>query len=110
MVSFFEAIYHRIAHALTEYECPRTEKQFMSSLLWKIFVFEMLNDFVPIAYAAWLKGKLGTPLSLNFLTELCDGGCIGEVTELVAVLLLARLFIGNTMEVRVVLIAVGARV
>lgn len=101
MVTVFETFYHWIAHKLTEYECPKTESQFISSLLWKIFIFEMMNDFVPIAYAAWVKGKVSTPLKLDFLSELCDGGCIGEVTELVAVLLLARLVVGNTMEVGV---------
>lgn len=100
MVSIFEKLYHSIAHKLTSYECPKTESKFMTSLLWKIFIFELMNDFVPIGYAAWLKGKMiKTPLDLNFYSELCDGGCMGEVTELVAVLLLARLFIGNLLEV-----------
>lgn len=100
-VSIFESFYHWVAHKLTEYECPKTDNQFLSSLLWKVFIFEMMNDFVPIAYAAWVKGKVWTPLNLGILSELCDGGCIGEVTELVAVLLLARLVVGNTMEVGV---------
>lgn len=38
---------------------------------------------------------------MKFVDELCDGGCLGEVTELIAVLLLARLVIGNISEVGV---------
>lgn len=41
-----------------------------------------------------------TPLELDYKQELCDpGGCLFEVFELVAVLLVARLVVGNTMEV-----------
>lgn len=99
VIFVFENFYHWLADKLTLYECHKTDRQFMNSFLWKLFIFKLLNDFVPIAYAAFIKGKtVSTPLDLNFLSELCDGGCIGEVTELVAVLLLARLIIGNVIE------------
>lgn len=102
MVLVFEKIYHHLSHKLTSFECPKTYNQFLSSLLWKMFIFEVLIDFVPIGYAAWMKGRtVKTPLDLDFMSELCDGGCIAEVTELIAVLLLARLVIGNTMEIGV---------
>lgn len=43
---------------------------------------------------------LETPLDLDFKSELCDpGGCMAEVVELIAVLLLARLIIGNLAEI-----------
>uniref|UniRef100_A0A915JJS9 Anoctamin n=1 Tax=Romanomermis culicivorax TaxID=13658 RepID=A0A915JJS9_ROMCU len=100
VVLLLEKAYHVLAHKLTIFECPKTQSKFMTSLLWKIFVFQLLNDFVPIAYAAWMKGKtVNSPLDMKFLDELCDGGCLGEVTELIAVLLLARLIFGNISEV-----------
>lgn len=105
LVTIFEKAYGHFAHKLTIFECPRTEKQFMNSLLWKIFIFAMLNDIIPIGYAAWMKGQtVRTPLDLNLIDEFCDGGCIGEVTELVAVLLLARLIVGNFTEIGIPLI------
>lgn len=58
VVLLLEHAFHYLAHKLTDFECPKTETRFMTSLLWKIFVFELLNDFVPIAYAAWMKGYL----------------------------------------------------
>lgn len=79
VVFIFEKAYHNLAHKLTSLECPRTQEAWLSSFLWKVFIFELLNDFVPIAYAAWVKGKLiRTPLDLNWHSELCDtGGCKG---------------------------------
>lgn len=104
-VTILEKAFYFIAEKLTDYECPRTDKQFMNSLLWKVFIFQFLNDFIPIGYAAWIKGRtVQTPLDLGWIDELCDGGCMGEVTELVAVLLLCRLVIGNATEIGVPLV------
>lgn len=58
VVVIFEKIYHSIALKLTSWECPKTQAQWMTSFLWKVFLFELLNDFVPIAYAAWFKGMV----------------------------------------------------
>lgn len=57
VVVIFEKIYHSIAYKLMSWECPKTQSQWMTSFLWKVFLFEIVNDFVPIAYAAWFKGK-----------------------------------------------------
>lgn len=104
-VVILEKAFTFVAEKLTDFECPKTEKQFINSFLWKVFIFQFLNDFIPIGYAAWLKGKtVKTPLNLGVIDELCDGGCMGEVTELVAVLLLLRLVIGNCMEIGIPLI------
>lgn len=100
MILIFEKFYLYIAHKLTSYECPKTDKQYMTSLLWKLFIFELLNDFIPIGYAAWMKQTMvNTPRDLDYVSELCDGGCIAEVAELIIVLLLARLIFGNILEV-----------
>lgn len=105
MILIFEKFYLNIAHKLTSYECPKTEKQYMTSLLWKLFIFELLNDFIPIGYAAWMKQTwVKTPLDLrpgSWMSELCDGGCIAEVAELIIVLLLARLIFGNIFELAI---------
>lgn len=102
MILFFERIYNFLAYKLTLLECPRTHHSFTNSLLWKLFIFQMLNEFVPIWYAAFLKGKtIQTPLDLNLITEICDGSCTQEVTELVAILLLLRLGVQNIVELAV---------
>lgn len=75
MVTVFEKFYHLIAEKLTVAECPKTDSQFYTSLLWKIFVFAELVDFVPIAYAAFIKGRsVRTPKDLTSLTETCEPG------------------------------------
>lgn len=75
LVMIFDIVYGVIAEKLTSFECPRTQSQWMSSFLWKLFIFELTNDFVPIIYAAWVKGRLTkTPLELNMFTELCEPG------------------------------------
>lgn len=122
VVFVFDFVYGWLARKLTSLECPRTQDQWLSSFLWKVFVFELLNDFVPIVYAAWVKGNtVSTPLDLTWNSELCEpsgkfgpsilriwlsvcysvsySGCLGEVTELVAVLLLARMVVGNMYEI-----------
>uniref|UniRef100_A0A915L4L4 Anoctamin n=1 Tax=Romanomermis culicivorax TaxID=13658 RepID=A0A915L4L4_ROMCU len=84
MILIFERVFSFVAHILTDYECPKTQKRYTTSLLWKLFIFELLNDFIPLGYAAWMKQTwVRTPRDLNFLSELCDGGCLSEVAELI---------------------------
>lgn len=53
-----------------------------------------------LLYHSFVGKVLRTPLDLDYKLELCDaGGCLYEAFELVAVLLLARLIVGNTAEV-----------
>lgn len=73
-VVIFDAVYNWVAEKVTSLECPRTQSEWLSSFLWKVFIFELLNDFVPIAYAAWVKGRtVKTPLDLgkSMLFGLC---------------------------------------
>lgn len=75
VVFILDKIYDWIGRKTTSLECPRSQSQWLSSFLWKVFIFELLNDFVPIAYAAWVKGKsIRTPLDLAKTSELCDSG------------------------------------
>lgn len=75
VVLIFDKIYNWVGRKTTSLECPRSQSQWLSSFLWKLFIFELLNDFVPIAYAAWVKGKsIHTPLELTKTSELCDSG------------------------------------
>ncbi|KRX83741.1 Anoctamin-5 [Trichinella sp. T6] len=98
-VFVYEKIYDLICHRLTTMERPRTEKDYWFSFLWKMFIFELLNEFIPIFYVAFFKElSINTPLDLHGPKELCDpGGCTSEVTELISVLLLARLIVKNVM-------------
>lgn len=95
-------IYEPTAHRLTELECPRTQADYLSSYIWKVFIFELLNNFVPILYAALIRGRVSLPHTQDWLTEMCDpGGCMNEVVQGIAILLLARLLISNAAEVGV---------
>lgn len=95
VVLVFDTVYGTLGRKATSLECPRTQGQWLSSFLWKLFIFELLNDFVPIGnqksdtvllhipyrsrvflgYAAWFKGmSIRTPLDLTWKSELCDSG------------------------------------
>lgn len=101
-VILFESIYTKLSFSLTNFERPKTNFDFMNSLLWKLFIFKIINAFLPIVYSAWIKGKtVKTPADLNYFKELCDGGCLGEVVELIAILLVARFIIENILEILV---------
>uniref|UniRef100_A0A915KR12 Anoctamin n=1 Tax=Romanomermis culicivorax TaxID=13658 RepID=A0A915KR12_ROMCU len=94
-------IYEKIAHRLTEVECPRTQNDYLTSYIWKVFIFELLNNFAPIFYAALLRGRiLIEPSQQSYLQEMCDpGGCLNEVVQAISILLLARLLISNLAEI-----------
>uniref|UniRef100_A0A5S6QVS9 Anoctamin n=1 Tax=Trichuris muris TaxID=70415 RepID=A0A5S6QVS9_TRIMR len=98
-VLIYDKVYNLICHRLTNMERPKTQKQYWFSFLWKLFVFELLNEFTPIFYVAFFKEiSVDTPLDLTFSKELCDpGGCTSEVTELISILLLARLVLANVL-------------
>jgi len=93
VILLFDRIYLKLAHWLTCYECPKTHNDYERSLLWKIFIFVILNEFIPLGYCAWMKQSwVKTPLNLNFVSELCDGGCLSELAELITVAFLNILY------------------
>lgn len=49
--------YNKAAHYLTDLECPKTQTAYVNSYVWKVFVFELLNNFAPIFYAALVRGR-----------------------------------------------------
>ncbi|KFD72969.1 hypothetical protein M514_00103, partial [Trichuris suis] len=93
-------LYERSAHRLTEFECPRTQTAYLNSYVWKVFIFELLNNFGPIFYAALIRGQnFSLPNDQTHLKEFCDpGGCLNEPVQAIAILLLARLLISNAAE------------
>lgn len=93
-------LYEKAAHRLTELECPRTQSDYLASYIWKVFIFELLNNFAPIFYAALIRGRnLNVPSEQSWLQEMCDpGGCLNEVVQAISILLLARLLISNAAE------------
>lgn len=99
-VFIFELVYSRVSFRLTNFERPKTHRDFMNSLLCKLFVFKLFNSFIPISYSAWVRGKLvKTPADLNYYKELCDSGCMTEIVELIANLLIFRLILENIIEI-----------
>ncbi|KRZ09638.1 Anoctamin-3 [Trichinella zimbabwensis] len=93
-------IYEQSAHRLTDFECPRTQTDYLNSYIWKVFIFELLNNFGPIFYAALIRGQnFSLPNEQTHLKEFCDpGGCLNEPVQAIAILLLARLLISNAAE------------
>uniref|UniRef100_A0A915HV67 Anoctamin n=1 Tax=Romanomermis culicivorax TaxID=13658 RepID=A0A915HV67_ROMCU len=99
-------VYYKAAHTLTALECPRSQNDYLSSYIWKVFLFELLNNFAPIFYAAFIRGRnLSMPSEQSWFQEMCDpGGCFNEVVQAIAILLLARLLISNAGELGIPLL------
>lgn len=41
-VIIFDSVYNWVAEKVTSLECPRTQSEWLSSFLWKVFIFELL--------------------------------------------------------------------
>merc|ERR1719242_1992565 len=52
------SLYSRIAFNLTEWENWKFESEFENSLIWKRFLFEFLDAFLPLFYIAFYEMKM----------------------------------------------------
>jgi hypothetical protein len=110
-IMVFSAIYGKIAYWLTNFECPRTDTEFEDSYTVKMFVFQFVNYYSSIMYIAFYKGKnVGYPGNYNTIAgarqEECDpGGCLIELTEQLAIIMIGKQFINNVQEILVPLLS-----
>lgn len=47
--------YIRLSVWLTEMEVPKTQKQYNDSVIYKIYLFGFINNYIPILYTAFLR-------------------------------------------------------
>jgi hypothetical protein len=57
VLTVLEIFYEKLALRLTEWEYPRTTKDFESSFTFKVFMFEFINYYSFLFYIAFFKGR-----------------------------------------------------
>ncbi|CAM6000140.1 unnamed protein product [Sphagnum balticum] len=57
VIMALEYVYERIARRLTEWEYPRTQRQFENSFTFKVYLFEFINYYSFLFYIAFFKGR-----------------------------------------------------
>ncbi|XP_076451373.1 anoctamin-7-like [Babylonia areolata] len=100
-------VYERLALRLTQWEMHRTQQEFEDQLTFKVFIFQFINFYSSIIYIAFFKGRFaGYPGHYNrFLglrsEECSNGGCLIELAQQLAVIMIGKQVINNAQEILV---------
>ncbi|KAL1139842.1 hypothetical protein AAG570_006819 [Ranatra chinensis] len=100
-------IYEKLAYRLTSWEMHRTQTEFDDNLTFKVFIFQFVNFYSSIFYIAFFKGRfVGYPgnytLILRLRNEDCSaGGCLIELAQQLAVIMIGKQIINNAQEILV---------
>uniref|UniRef100_A0A1I8F4Q3 Anoctamin n=1 Tax=Macrostomum lignano TaxID=282301 RepID=A0A1I8F4Q3_9PLAT len=98
-------VYEKLAYKLTQWEMHRTQTEFEDQLILKVFIFQFVNFYSSIFYIAFFKGKFtGYPgryiKFFGLRNEECDnGGCLIELAQQLAVIMIGKQIINNCQEV-----------
>uniref|UniRef100_A0A1I8HU45 Anoctamin n=1 Tax=Macrostomum lignano TaxID=282301 RepID=A0A1I8HU45_9PLAT len=98
-------VYEKLAYKLTQWEMHRTQTDFENQLILKVFIFQFVNFYSSILYIAFFKGKFtGYPgrygMFFGLRNEECSsGGCLIELAQQLAVIMVGKQIINNCQEV-----------
>ncbi|ESO82539.1 hypothetical protein LOTGIDRAFT_134438, partial [Lottia gigantea] len=98
-------VYEKLALKLTQWEMHRTQSEFEDQLTFKVFIFQFVNFYSSIIYVAFFKGKfVGYPGHYNrffgLRSEECNnGGCLIELAQQLAVIMIGKQMINNIQEI-----------
>ncbi|XP_066295921.1 anoctamin-7-like isoform X4 [Branchiostoma lanceolatum] len=98
-------VYQKIAEKLTEWEMHRTQTEHEDSYTFKVFIFQFVNFYSSIFYIAFFKGRfVGYPGHYNrffgLRNEACgQGGCLVELAQQLAVIMIGKQVINNAQEI-----------
>ncbi|ELT94351.1 hypothetical protein CAPTEDRAFT_102977, partial [Capitella teleta] len=97
-------VYEKLALKLTQWEMHRTQTEFEDQLIFKVFIFQFVNFYSSIIYIGFFKGKfIGYPghytTFLGLRSEECqNGGCLIELAQQLAVIMVGKQVINNAQE------------
>ncbi|XP_008469599.2 anoctamin-7-like [Diaphorina citri] len=100
-------LYEKLALRLTSWEMHRTQTEFDDSLTFKVFIFQFVNYYSSIFYIAFFKGRfVGCPGNYSKIWSLRNedcrtGGCLIELAQQLAVIMIGKQFFNNVKEVGV---------
>jgi anoctamin-7 len=98
-------VYEKLAYRLTTWEMHRTQTEFDDNLTFKVFIFQFVNFYSSIFYIAFFKGRfVGYPGNytriLRLRNEDCSaGGCLIELAQQLAVIMIGKQIINNAQEI-----------
>ncbi|CAH3190102.1 unnamed protein product, partial [Porites evermanni] len=107
IIMILSKVYEKLAYVLNHWEMHRTQTEYEDNLTFKVFVFQFMNFFASIFYIAFFKGKFtGYPghysKFLGLRSEECSpGGCLMELAQQLAIIMIGKQVIGNVQEVLV---------
>lgn len=106
IILLLNKVYEWLAVRLTEWECHRTQTEHEDSFTFKMFLFQFVNYYGSIFYIAFFKGRLvGYPGNYNRignryrLDECSPSGCLIELTIQLAIIMVGKQILNNTIEI-----------
>ncbi|XP_033750082.1 anoctamin-7-like isoform X2 [Pecten maximus] len=100
-------VYEKLALKLTQWEMHRTQTEYEDQLIFKVFIFQFVNFYSSIIYIAFFKGRfVGYPghydRMFGLRNEECNnGGCLMELAQQLAVIMIGKQVINNAQEILV---------
>uniref|UniRef100_A0A8D8VQN5 Anoctamin n=2 Tax=Cacopsylla melanoneura TaxID=428564 RepID=A0A8D8VQN5_9HEMI len=107
LIMTMSILYEKLALRLTSWEMHRTQTEFDDSLTFKVFIFQFVNYYSSIFYIAFFKGRfVGCPGNYSKIWSLRNedcrtGGCLIELAQQLAVIMIGKQFFNNVKEVGV---------
>lgn len=83
MITFFDFLYRSLATKLIDLENIRTEKQYQSAFIHKLFIFKIINANLSIILTIYIRRDLA---SLNNLL-------LGQMTTRVVTILISKIIV-----------------
>ena len=88
-------IFQHIAEVLNDWENHRTQLEYEDSLIFKIFLFQMFNNYGALYYTAFIKPfKYGCdpPAGVHPKAgDITKGDCLGELRQLIVIIFIVRM-------------------
>ncbi|XP_031568304.1 anoctamin-7-like isoform X2 [Actinia tenebrosa] len=105
IIMILSRVYEKLALLLNHWEMHRTQTEYEDNLTLKVFIFQFMNFYSSIFYIAFFKGKfVGYPGNYGTIfglrnEECSPGGCLIELAQQLAVIMIGKQVIGNVQEV-----------
>ncbi|XP_076085009.1 anoctamin-7-like isoform X2 [Mytilus galloprovincialis] len=105
LIMSLSKVYEKLAFKMTQWEMHRTQTEFDDQLTFKVFIFQFVNFYSSIFYIAFFKGRfVGYPGHYNSFfglrSEECNnGGCLVELAQQLAVIMIGKQIINNAQEI-----------
>lgn len=98
MITLFDPIWRSISLILTRRENHRTNQQFENSLIYKLFAFQFVSNYVSLFYIAFVRPNVRRMCSVGFTPVQGSPSCMYELSSQLMSLVVTRATLGQLME------------